>query len=221
MQPRAFKDAVYAELAHLGRGLSNAHRLELLDLLAQGPRTVEELAQGSNRPIANASQHLQVLVRAGLVDRQRQGSFVEYRLAPGVADVLVVLRQVGEARLAALDQARRAYAQAHPQVDAISLHEVSRGLAEGRLLLLDVRPAGEFRHGHIAGARSVPLEELDALLAELPRDREIVACCRGPWCTFAVEAVERLQAAGFQARRFEAGVDDWRLAGGDVAVGAA
>lgn len=221
MESRELKDTVYGQLASMGRGLSHARRLELLDLLAQSPRTVDELATGTDRSVASTSQHLQVLARAGLVDRQRSGSHVVYTLAPGVPQLLVLLRRLGQDRLAGVEQARRSYAAAHPDVDSATLVEVQAGLHSGSILLLDVRPQREYRHGHIVGAQPLPLEQLDHALDQLPRDRELIACCRGPWCTFAVEAVERLRAAGFRARRFEAGVEDWRLAGGAVDQGAA
>ncbi len=218
---RQYKDRVYETLARMGRGLGNAHRLELLDLLAQAPRSVDELARGTDRPVANTSQHLQVLRRAGLVQSQRRGSRSIYSLAPAAGPVLALLRGLADRQLAELAHARRAYDALHPGVQDISSVEVAAGLLSGALLLIDVRSPDEYAHGHIAGARNLPLDLLDASLDDLPHDVEIVACCRGPWCSYAVVAVEHLLAAGFRARRFDFGVDDWRLVGGQVETGPA
>ena len=199
---RALKDPAYGALASIGKALAHPQRLELLHLLEQAPRDVRDLSRGSARPVANTSQHLQVLAGAKLVERSRDGSRVVYRLAPGVAALLAIFQSVGLARDPALRLLRQDWLDDHPDVAEISADELRAGLAEGRLHLIDVRPREEHAHGHLAGAVSVPLAELDASLDTLPRDREVIACCRGPWCVWADDAVERLVAAGFRARRF-------------------
>lgn len=216
---RDLKDAAYGELARLGKALGHPHRLELVDLLAQGPRTVERLAEGTARSVASTSQHLQTLAAARLVTRTRLGQHIEYALADGVAELAVVLRRAGRGLLAELDVHRARALGAWPDVRSVEAEEVREQLARGEALLLDVRPRSEFEHGHISGARSVPLEELDVHIAGLPEGIRVVACCRGPWCTWADEAVERLIQAGFEARRLEGGVHDWKLEGGDVVGG--
>lgn len=211
---RAFKDAIYEQFGRIGKALANAHRLELLDVLAQGPRSVEALAEETALSVANASQHLQVLRRARLVARQKEGTYVYYRLAGDeVVQLWQTLRVVGEARLADVDRIVRDYRTAPEALEPISLEALRERMADGDVVVLDVRPAEEYRHGHIAGARSVPVDELEARLDELPDDTEVVAYCRGPYCVFADEAVERLRANGIPARRLDVGFPDWKTAG--------
>ncbi|MCB9780614.1 MAG: metalloregulator ArsR/SmtB family transcription factor [Alphaproteobacteria bacterium] len=199
---RDLKDPAYAALAGIGKALSHPHRLELLHLLDQCPRDVQALADGTARPIANTSQHLQVLAAAHLVERHRDGSRVVYALAPGAVDLLDALDTLGRRRDPTLRLLRPDWLQAHPAVHEIDDAELRDAVAAERVHLVDVRPVDEHAHGHVDGAISLPLSELDARLSELPRDKEIIACCRGPWCTWADEAVERLVAAGFRARRY-------------------
>lgn len=216
---RRFKDAIYEQLARIGRASSAPKRLELLDLLCQGPRTVEALARESALSVANASQHLQVLRAARLVDGEKQGLYVEYRLADAeVGRFFVALRGLAHARLTEIESVRRAYLAGRQAMEPVQADELLRRVRAGEVTLLDVRPASEYRAGHIPGALSVPLAELEARLETLPRRREIVAYCRGPYCVMAVEAVELLRKRGFRANRIEHGVADWRARGWRVEV---
>ena len=195
----------------MGKAFASPRRLELLDLLAQAPRTVDELARVSGQSTANTSQHLQGLHAAGLVTRAREGTSVRYALAGEEALALwLALRDVSVSQLAEVERAARDYLG--DEVDAIGRDELIARMRKGDVVLVDVRPTEEFEAGHIKGAKSVPLEELEDRLAELPADREIVAYCRGPFCAYAHEAVRRLQAAGRSARRLEDGWPEWRLA---------
>ena len=196
----------------MGKAFASRVRLELLDLLAQAPRTVEELAQASDQSTANASQHLQALHAAGLVTRERDGTRVRYALAGDETLALwLALREASALRLAEVERAARDYLGG--DVEAIDRDELVARMARGDVVLVDVRPEEEYAAGHIAGARSIPLDELERRLAELPREREVVAYCRGPFCAYAHEAVRRLRAAGRTARRLEDGWPEWRLSG--------
>lgn len=211
---RALKDAVYGQLARVGKALGSPVRVELLDLLAQAPRAVEALAAETGATVANTSQHLQVLKGARLVEAERRGPHVVYRLAdPAVADLGVAVRRLGEARLAEIAQVRHAFHTARGSLEPVSRAELLARAARGDVTVIDVRAPEEYRAGHFPGARSVPLPELAARLGELPRDRTILAYCRGPWCVLALDAVTTLRAAGFDARHVEEGVADWRAAG--------
>jgi rhodanese-related sulfurtransferase len=211
---RRFKDSIYQQFARLGKALSAPKRLELLDLLCQGPRTVEALAEQAAISVANASQHLQVLRRARLVDADKKGLYVEYRLADDeVCRFFFALRGLAEARLAEVDRVTREYFEERGGLEAVEGDELLRRVKSGEVTVLDVRPAVEYRAGHIPGALSIPVGELKARLKELPKDREIVAYCRGPYCVMAVEAVELLRKKGFEAHRMEQGVVDWRVRG--------
>lgn len=211
---RAFKDAIYGQFARIGKALANPHRLELLDVLAQGPRSVEALAEETALTMANASQHLQVLRRARLVRRQKEGTYVYYRPAgDDVVRLWQALRNVGETQLADIDRIVRDYRAAPEALEPIGLEALRERMARSDVVVLDVRPAEEYRHGHIAGARSVPVDELEARLDELPDDAEVVAYCRGPYCIFADEAVETLRKHGVPARRLDVGFPDWKTAG--------
>jgi rhodanese-related sulfurtransferase/DNA-binding HxlR family transcriptional regulator len=212
MQSAQAKGALFEAIALVGKAFASPRRLELLDLLAQGPRSVEELASASGQSSANTSQHLQALHAAGLVTRKREGVRVRYALAgEDVVELWLALRDVSATRLAEVERAARDYLG--EGVEAIGRDELVERLARGDVVLVDVRPAEEFAAGHIESARSIPLDELERRLAELPADREIVAYCRGPFCAYAHEAVRRLQAAGRKARRLEEGWPEWRLAG--------
>jgi rhodanese-related sulfurtransferase len=207
---RARKDALFEAIALMGKAFSSARRLELLDLLAQGRRTVDELARASEQSRANTSQHLQALHTAGLVTRAREGINVRYQLADDQALRLwLALRDVSAARLAEVERAATDYLG--EEVERIGRSELLARLAEGDVVLVDVRPAEEYSAGHIEGARSIPLEELERRLAELPEDQEIVAYCRGPLCAYAHEAVRRLRGSGRSARRLEDGWPEWKL----------
>ncbi len=212
MASRSEKDALFDAIAVMGKAFASPRRLELLDLLAQAPRTVDELARATGQSTANTSQHLQALYAAGLVTRAREGTSVRYALADDeVLSLWLALREVSVVRLAEVERAAREYLGG--DVDAIGREELIARMRSGDVVLVDVRPSEEFEAGHIEGARSIPLEELEGRLAELPADREVVAYCRGPLCAFAPEAVRRLRAAGRNARRLEEGWPEWRLAG--------
>jgi rhodanese-related sulfurtransferase len=211
---RAFKQRLYGEFAVLGKALASPHRLELLDLLAQGERSVEALAAETELSVANASAHLQVLRRARLVESDKRGSHVLYRLAdPTVFELWRTLRSVGQARLAEVERLVDTYLGDRRELDAIGKDELLRLLEQDAVSLVDVRPVAEYRQGHIVRARSLPLEELERRLLELSQDREIVAYCRGPYCVFADEALRVLKRHGFRARRLDEGFPEWRAAG--------
>lgn len=217
---RAFKDAIYKQLSRLGKALASGPRLEILDLLIQGPRTVEDIAARVGQPVANTSHHLRSLARARLVASRRQGLHVTYRVADdGVASAFAVLRSLAEAQLHELrDTTARFFAErgGHEPVDIDTL---KRRLDAGDVTVIDVRPAGEYAAGHLPGAVNIPVDELDAAAATLPADREVVAYCRGPFCVMAVDAVAALRARGVRARHFDRSVADWRAQGLPVATG--
>jgi DNA-binding transcriptional ArsR family regulator/rhodanese-related sulfurtransferase len=211
---RQAKEALYELVAQVAQAIANPHRLELLDLLVQAPRTVEQLAEASALSIANASQHLQRLKRAGLVISERQGTAMRYRIADSaVARLWVELRTVAEQQLAGMDRALDAYRPQRHTFDQIAADEVQTRVRAGDIILLDVRPAIEFAADHLPGARSIPLEELPRRLNELPRDCLIVTYCRGPLCVYADQALELITASGRQGARLEAGVAEWQIAG--------
>jgi rhodanese-related sulfurtransferase/DNA-binding transcriptional ArsR family regulator len=208
--------AHYGELARIGRALSSPARLQILDLLRQGDRHVEELAEAAGLTVANSSRHLQQMRAARLVDAERDGRHVRYRLATAdVSRVFGALRGLAEAVLPEMDRLRRELSALGEAERETLLGRVERG----EVTLLDVRPAAEYRHGHLPGARSVPLGELPARLGEVPRGREVVAYCRGPYCTLAAEAVRILAAAGFRASHLDLGAPDLRDRGGRVEAG--
>jgi rhodanese-related sulfurtransferase len=211
---RRFKDAIYEQFARVGKAVSAPKRLELLDLLCQGPRTVEALAEQAAISVANTSQHLQVLRAARLVDAEKKGLYVEYRLADDeVCRFFVALRVLAEARLAEVDQVTRDYLEERGAMEAVESAELLRRVKTGEVTVLDVRPAEEYRAGHIPGAISIPVGELKARMKELPKGREVVAYCRGPYCVMAIEAALLLRKKGFRAHRMEQGVADWRARG--------
>jgi len=211
MSGRAEKNALFEAIALMGKAFASPRRLELLDLLAQAPRTVDDLARASEQSMANTSQHLQALHAAGMVTRTREGTSVRYALAGGEAlEAWLALRDASVARLAEVERAAREYLG--EEVEAIGRDELIERLRRGDVVLVDVRPGEEYAAGHIEGARSIPIDELRDRLAELPADREVVAYCRGPFCAYAHQAVRTLQAAGRAARRMEDGWPEWRLA---------
>lgn len=223
MKTRAsrFKATMYEQLARIGKALASPGRLELLDLLAQGPRTVEDLAREAGQSLANTSHHLQVLRSARLVEAEKAGLYVTYRLADiDVSTFFVGLRRLAESCLAEVEQVTRQYLEARGALESVGSDELLRRVRTGEVTILDVRPREEYRAGHIPGAFSVPLPELKKRLAELPKRREVVAYCRGPYCVMAIEAVELLRKRGFRAHRMEQGIADWRARGWRVAQGA-
>jgi rhodanese-related sulfurtransferase/DNA-binding transcriptional ArsR family regulator len=215
MARRAAKTALFDEFASIGKALASGRRMELLDVLANGERTVEVLAGEGGLSVANASQHLQVLRRAGLVATRREGTSVHYRLAgPEVFELWRALRTLAASRLAEVERLAAAYLGARNELEPVTRQELARRLQQGEeLVVLDVRPAEEYAAGHLPGAVSIPISELRRRLAELPRDREIVAYCRGPFCAFAHDAVQVLADAGLTARRLEDGLPEWQAAG--------
>ncbi|HEV8320324.1 MAG TPA: metalloregulator ArsR/SmtB family transcription factor [Myxococcota bacterium] len=215
---RVFKDRLYGQFARIGKALSSAHRLELLELLAQGDRTVEALATETGLSMANASQHLQALRAAGLVENEKRGLFVHYRLSdPSVFEVSRALRTVAERRLADLQRLVRDHFGDRSDPEPVSMEELLDRARSGRVVILDTRPATEYDSGHIAGALSVPIGELKQRLKQLPKGKEFVAYCRGPYCVYADRAVELLRANGRRARRLSAGFPEWKATGLPVA----
>ena len=208
------KQALYAEFASVARALGSQHRLEILEHLAQGERGVDALAERVGLSIANASQHLQQLRRAGLVVSRRDGKFVLYRLADdNVLNVMMALSDVAGRNLAAVDRIRRSYFDDRDSMEPVSREELLQRTRDDLVTVLDVRPSDEFAVGHVPGAINIPLSELETRLAELDPDHEIVAYCRGQWCVLSFEAVEALRARGFKIRRLEDGLPEWRAAG--------
>ena len=217
---RMFKDRVYEQLARIGKAVASPQRLELLDLLSQAPRTVENLAREAHLTVANTSRHLQVLRAARLIEAEKEGVFVRYRVADeAVADFFRSLRVLAASRLAELDRITRQFFNDRGALEPIDRKALLTRARKGLVTVLDVRPTEEYRSGHIAGAISLPLHELQERLAELPRDQDIVAYCRGPYCVLAAQAVELLREHGFRVVRLEDGVSDWRAQGLPVAVG--
>jgi rhodanese-related sulfurtransferase/predicted transcriptional regulator len=222
MTHRQFKDRLYGQLARLGKALSSPHRLEMLELLAQGERTVESLATELELSIANVSQHLQALKQAALVETRKQGLFVHYRLAdPEVFELSKVIRSVAARRLADFDRIVREHFNGREEDDAVGVDELLKLARSKKVVVVDTRPASEYASGHIAGAISVPVDELHRRLKELPKSRDYVAYCRGPYCIYADRAVEILRSSGRRARRLVEGFPEWRSAGLPVTDGAA
>lgn len=220
MGHRRLKDELYRNFARIGKAVASPKRLELLDLLAQGERPVEALAAELGLTVKNASAHLRVLREARLVEPRKEPPYVFYRLAD--ASVFALLRQLEEVarvRLAEVQRLVQDYYEDPAELEPIGAEELERRVAAGEVILLDVRPEEEYRAGHIPGARSIPVAELPARLSELPAGRDVIAYCRGPYCLFALEAVEVLRRNGVRAARLEAGLPDWRAAGRAVAAG--
>ncbi len=221
MDDRQFKDTLYEQFARIGHALSTPKRLEILDLLGQGERSVEVLAREANLSVPNASQHLKVLRSARLIDSRRDGAFVHYRLAdPAVWRLWAALRDLGELRLAEIGELIRSLStdEGLELVDRPTLWRLAQ---EGQVTVLDVRPSTEFDAGHIPGAVSIPLEELGRRLSEIPEMHPVVAYCRGPYCVLAVQAVEMLRRHGYAARRLKDGFPEWREDGLPVEATAA
>ena len=213
------KTALFDALASVAQALGSGRRAEIVDLLAQGERSVEEIAGEIGQSTANTSQHLQVLARAGLVRTRRDGTRVFYRLSSDtVGELWAAIRDVAVRHVAEVSVLADEYLGERDELEQVSTAELERRLARGDVVLLDVRPEAEFRAGHIAGARSAPLSTLDDLVAGLPRQREIVAYCRGPYCVYADDAVRLLRARGLKARRLDVGFPEWRRAGLPVAT---
>jgi ArsR family transcriptional regulator len=214
------KHVIYERLAEVAQALGHAHRLELLEHMAQGARSVEELARSADLTVANTSRHLQLLRHARLVEAERQGKRVYYRLA-GDVEVVALLKAMGrvaERNIAEVQQVMSAFFHQRDELEAVSRAELVARLKDGLVTVLDVRPQQEYAMGHLPGALNVPLEELERRLSELPKGQEIVAYCRGPYCVLSFEAVAVLRARGYQVRRLEDGFPEWKAAGLNVEV---
>jgi len=220
MADRAAKDDLFDALASVAKALGNGHRAEIIDVLTQGERSVDDLAGEIAQSVANTSHHLRSLARAGVVTTRRDGTRVFYRLASDrVRDLWAAMRDVASAHVAEIDHLTRAYLGSPNGVEEVSRDELARRLRTGDVIVLDVRPAVEYDAGHVRGARSVPIAELRRHLRELPRDTEIVAYCRGPYCIYANDAVKQLRKRGYDARRLEDGYPEWQRAGLPVTTG--
>jgi rhodanese-related sulfurtransferase len=216
---RRFKTSIYEQFARIGKAIANPSRLELLDLLCQGPRTVETLANEAGLGLTNTSQQLKVLREARLVEAEKSGLFVTYRMADEqVCEFFRTLRSLAESRLAEIGDITRRFMETRKDLEPVDREQLLAKVRDGAVMVLDVRPAEEYRAGHLPGALSVPLKDLERRLSELPHDREIVAYCRGPYCVLAIEAVEILRSRGFAAFRLEDGVSDWQARGFPVDV---
>lgn len=220
MPPRDFKAGLYGQFARIGKALGNPHRLEILELLAQSERTVESLAAEAGLSLASTSQHLQALGHAALVERRKQGLYVRYRLAdPAVFELCATLRTVAERRLADLERLVKRHFGARSDPVPVRMKELIGRARSNDVLILDARPACEYEAGHIAGAISIPIDELQRRLGSLPRDKEYVAYCRGPYCVYADRAVEILRKSRRRARRMLEGFPEWQAAGFSVQRG--
>ncbi|BAU49278.1 ArsR family transcriptional regulator [Sulfurifustis variabilis] len=214
MSSTGFKQQLFVEFARIARALASPVRLELLDFLAQGERNVESLAHAAKLSIANTSQHLQQLRQSGLVGARKQGQQVFYRLASeDVVELLIALRHAAERHIAEVDRLVDAYLSVKDNLEPVPRAELLERARQGLITVLDVRPPEEYAAGHVPGAVNVPLAELEKHLKQLPKDREVVAYCRGPYCVLAYEAVARLREKGFRARRLQDGFPEWRIAG--------
>lgn len=217
---RQFKDAIYEQFSRIGKAVSSPKRLELLDLLCQGAKNVETLARETGLTLANASQHLQTLRAARLIEAQKEGLHVTYQLCdPKVCEFFRSMRVLAESQLAEIEMIKRRFLENREGMEPVDRNDLLKRVKQGAVTVLDVRPVEEYRAGHIPGALSVPLTELEKLFSKLPRDQEIVAYCRGPYCVLAVQAVEMLRKRGFRAIRLEEGVQDWRAMGLRVDTG--
>ncbi len=214
MSTEHFKQDAHAQLARVGKALSHGNRLELLEFVAQGPRSVDELAGMTRLSVANASKHLQELRRAGLVRARKEGLRVFYELTgPDVVDLIAALGQVAQTRLAEMAQLVRTYITARDELEPIPAAELLKRSKQGLVTVLDVRPAREFAAGHLPGAINVAVEDLDKHLRKLPKGREVIAYCRGPYCLLSVDAVTMLRTKGYKARRLEDGFPEWKASG--------
>ena len=216
---RRFKDEIYDQFSRIGKAVSSPKRLELLDILCQGERSVENLANETSLTIANTSQHLQVLKNSRLVEQEKKGLYVVYRPAPMVCEFFLSMRKVAENRIAEIEQIKNRFLEGKKGMEPINRDSLIERIKNNEVIILDVRPPQEFRAGHINGAVSVPLKELELMLSKLPKKKEIVAYCRGPYCVLSVEAVELLNKKGYHAVRLEEGIMDWRAMGLPVISG--
>jgi rhodanese-related sulfurtransferase/predicted transcriptional regulator len=218
---REFKNNLYGQFARIGKALSNPHRLEILELLAQAERTVDSLATEIGLSLANTSQHLQALRQATLVDSRKEGLFVFYRLSdPAVFDLSKAIRTVAEHQLSDLERLVRQHFRDRSDAEPVEMDELLKRARSSKIVVLDTRPPNEYAAGHIAGAISVPVDDLQRRLRQLSKEKEYVAYCRGPYCVYADRAVEILRSHGRRARRLREGFPEWRAAGWPVETGA-
>jgi rhodanese-related sulfurtransferase len=221
MAHRDFKDPLYAQFARIGHALASPVRIELLDLLAQGEKTVESLAEHTTTSIKNVSAHLRVLRQARLVETRRAGTYIHYRLADAdVGRFVRDLQRLGQHRLTEVEQVARQYIDDRDELEPVTQAELRKLVRDGQVTVIDVRPVDEYEAGHIPGALSIPVAELKRRLRDLPKRRQVIAYCRGPYCVFSLEAVTLLRKHGFDARRADDGLPAWRDAGLPIAVGA-
>lgn len=211
MEPREFKDFIYGEFARIGKALSSPKRLELLDLLTQGPKSVEYLATETKMSVANTSKHLQTLLEAKLVTFAKEKNYVIYRLASEkVRNLVLALRKTAEDRIAEINYVRNDFILRKNKLKTITIEDLIKKMEEGSIILIDVRPVDEYESGHIPNSISMPTSELEERLSSLPKEKEIVAYCRGPYCVYATEAVELLRSKGYNALLLEVGVNEWK-----------
>tara|TARA_B100000614_G_C14449711_1_gene453750 strand:- start:165 stop:830 length:666 start_codon:yes stop_codon:yes gene_type:complete len=216
---RRFKNEIYEQFSRIGKAVSSPKRLELLDILCQGERTVEKLAHETALTVANTSQHLQVLKNCRLVEQEKKGLYVFYRPAPMVCEFFFAMRKIAENRIVEIEHIKKNYLDGKKGMEPVDRDALIERIQNQDVILLDVRPPEEFMANHIAGAISVPLKDLGLMLSKLPKDKEIVAYCRGPYCVLSVEAVEELNRKGYHAVRLEEGVQDWSALGLPLASG--
>lgn len=214
MEKREFKDRVFGELSKITNALGNPRRLEVIDLLAQGEKTVEKISSATGMSIANASQHLQILKRATLVDTRRDGNFIFYKISDEkVVLIWSLIRELGTQRIADIDKVVKDFRTSRNVFESVTIEQLVTRMEEGSITLIDVRPQEEFTSGHIKGALSIPIESLKKSMKRFPQDKEIIAYCRGAFCVFADEAVEFLKKNKFKATRLEEGFPEWKLKG--------
>lgn len=214
MDKRVFKDRVYHELAKITKALASPHRLEIIELLAQGDYSVEKISAQTNLSVANASRHLQVLKTAQLVDITRNGNYIHYRLAnTNVFKAWKALRNLGVERIAAIEKLVKDFRKSRFQLESVTIDELISKLESRKVTILDVRPESEFNRGHITNSISIPFDQLARRLKELPKRNEIIAYCRGPFCAYADDAVSLLNKAGYKAKRLDEGYPDWAVMG--------
>ena len=219
MGSRIAKDALFEAQAGVAKALASGRRAEIVDLLAQGERSVDDIAAEIDQSVANTSHHLRTLARAGLLQSRREGTRVVYRLAGDeVGDLWAAIREVAARHVAGIEGLARAYLGGDDGLEPVGREELARRVHDGTVLVIDVRPRPEYAAGHVAGARSMPIDDLERELELIPKDADVVAYCRGPYCVFAHEAVRALRARGMEARRLEDGFPEWRRAGMPVAV---
>jgi rhodanese-related sulfurtransferase/DNA-binding transcriptional ArsR family regulator len=220
MSHREFKDALYTQFARIGHALSSPKRIELLDLLSQGEKGVEQLAEHASTPVKNTSAHLRVLRQARLVETRKRGTHVLYRLADGDVDrFLRAFQALSQDRLAEVERVTKLFLHSQDTLEPVTRVELQRRLKDGSATIIDVRPRDEFEAGHIPGAVSMPVDEVQRRMRELPKSREVIAYCRGPYCLYSLDAVTLLRKHGYRARRADEGMPDWRASGFPVALG--